>query len=191
MQEAVRYEGIVDNLLLELDRVTGYVKAELPGQAGLFDEEKIMPAKKKRPLISSKDMARLIAAARKSHLATEAPVQVQPLMKEVLAGRKITNQMRQNVSRKLDELWIPRIRKLDAKKPEFQRVNVRVKAAALAKADPAFENIPGVLGGLNGEIIDTRFDPEAEKELDEFLADEAEKGNRRALRLLKTLVARG
>lgn len=37
MQEAVRLEGIVDNLLDSLTRVNGYLRGERPAQAELFE----------------------------------------------------------------------------------------------------------------------------------------------------------
>ncbi|MBI1324399.1 hypothetical protein GC170_14605 [bacterium] len=139
---------------------------------------------KKRPLISKSDMKKIVSAAKRKRFDGKT-VQVQALLREHYPNRSITGQMRRLVAAALDSAGVQRKRRPDWEERAWNNEQKK--------------SIPGVLGGLTdeqvsqlgGEPIDVRYSPAAEQELDEFLAEEAEKGNRRAMRLLKALVVRG
>jgi len=160
--------------------------------------------KRKRPLITKHDIRKLVAQARKTTGTLNEPVQVQPLLRSFYPERKITNQMRRIVSVALDKAGIDRAKRAETPMPKsltsrktieregpviyVQEYPVRNIPSLIAEA--ADQSIPGVLGGVMGEIIDVSFS-DLTDELDDFLAEEASKGNRRALRLLKIQIGKG
>lgn len=141
--------------------------------------------KRRRPLITKHDLRKLVAQARKTFETLKEPVQVLPLLRSFYPERKITNQMRRILSAALDKAGIDRAKRQDSAMPRSL-----TSRRAILKPKPAESPVPAVLGGMTGEIIDVSFSYPTD-ELDDFLADEASKGNRRALRLLKIQIGRG
>lgn len=141
--------------------------------------------KRKRPLITKHDMRKLVAQARKTFETLKEPVQVQPLLRSFYPERPISGQMRRLVAAALDRAGIDRAKRQDPAMPRSL-----TSRRSILKPKPVETPVPAVLGGMTGEIIDVSF-PDPTDELDDFLAEEASKGNRRALRLLKIQIGRG
>jgi hypothetical protein len=149
---------------------------------------------KKRPLITKAEMKHVLSVARHRN-EKGIKIEVLPMLRQVLPGKKITGQVRRLVTAELDKAGIPRIRREDVTRfNKARKLRRELDAAFVATDHKDNESVPGVLGGLAGDVIDPSFEFDADVErrdlIDDLLSAEADRGNERALNLLLRRIRR-